>query len=215
MNRKLFSLLVLFSFVSLGLQAQKPFTEGTIVYNVNVESPDKDIQTTGTYTFTIKGKQIRKELKMNNGYEDILICNSNAHTAYSLQKKADKKYAIQLDIDDIENKQNKYLGFKISGKGKDKKIAGYLAQKGQIAYNDGNTYVLYYSDELYPGDENMYDRFPGIKVMPLSFYYKDDKGMVMNFYAEKIKVEPIENVVFSIPSDYKIISHSEYMQMNK
>jgi len=215
MNNKLYGLLILFLFVSFSLRAQKTFSEGTIVYNVNIESSDNQVQSTGQYTFIVKGRQIRKELKMNNGYSDVLICNGNTNTAYSLQQKDDKKYAIQLDMDDIQNEQNQYLDYKITDDGNNKKIAGYNAHKGRVEYKNGNSYTFYYCQELSPGNENMYDRFPGIKVMPLSFLYKDKNGMVMNFYAKKIEIEPIENSVFIIPTDYKIISHKEYLQMNK
>src|SRR4051812_3107614 len=73
--------------------AQKPFTEGTVVYRVKLESADKKVLK-GIYTFTIKGSQIRKELKLNNGYQDIVILNCDNNTVYSIQNRNDKKYAI-------------------------------------------------------------------------------------------------------------------------
>jgi hypothetical protein len=215
MNNK-YSSLILLLFISLRLQAQKPFIEGIIVFDVNIESADNTIQSTGTYTYTIKGKQLRKELKMNNGYQDIVICNGNTNMIYSLQAKEDKKYAIEMNAEYLENKQSKYKSFRIiNDKEGTKKIAGYTARKGKVEYKDGNSSTFYYSSELYPGDENMFDRFPDIKVMPLSFIYKNDNGMTMNFYAKQILTKPIENSLFRVPPDYKIITYNEYKQMNK
>ena len=61
----------------------------------------------------------------------------------------------------------------------------------------------------------MYNRFPNIKVLPVKYEYTDDSGMIMHFKAEKVSPIPVENAAFRIPPDYKIITYSDYKQMNK
>ena len=70
---------------SVGAGAQKPFMEGVIVYNVTLESAEhKELK--GVYVFTIKGGEIKKELKLNNGYEDVVLLNCTTGKVYSFYK---------------------------------------------------------------------------------------------------------------------------------
>ena len=211
-------LLAVLSFLlvySVRLIAQKPFVEGTIIYKVSIGTPDKKIQSNGTYTFIVKGKKVKKVLKLDNGYDDIVIYDGNNNTLFSLQTVQDKKYAIQLSTEDMENKQKKYTGYRMKNEEGSMKIAGYQARKATVQYTDGSSFVCYYTPELSPGYESMYDRMPDIKVLPLSFTYLDDKGIAMYFIAVKVITDPIENYDFRVPPDYKVISYNEYKQMNK
>lgn len=193
--------------------AQKPLTEGVIVYKVTIESPAKGARVSGTYTCTIKDQQIKKEIKMNNGYQDVLLFNYGKKTAYSLQVKGDKKYAIQLKIDDFMKKQDKYRDFKLQDReGETKKIAGFTAKEATITYPDSTLADLYYTPDWYPTQSIIFEHLPGIEVLPLEFTYDSKKG-AMHFLAESVMSKPVENSTFHIPSDFKIISYDEYLQL--
>jgi hypothetical protein len=209
----LFLLLILLAGVRAG--AQKPFTEGTIVYNVQLESAEhKELK--GVYTFMIKGGEIKKELKLNNGYEDIVLINTNTSTAHSLQSKYGKKYAIELKMADLTKLQDRFIGFTLNNEQPDnKKIAGQPATKGVVTYKDGSKVDILFSKELYPVQAITYERFPGTKFLPLSFSYKDEHGMILHFEAEKIEPGPVDNATFRIPGDYKMISYKEYKELSQ
>jgi len=196
-------------------KAQKPFVEGEIVYKVTLNPPGSDKSYAGTYTVTVKGKNVKKELKMENGYDDVIIFKEGDQIVYSLKEASGKKYAIQLDFNDYLNRERKYNGFSIKEYGKEEDVNGISVKKALITYLDGKSEDIYYNTEWYPVDATMYNRFPNIKVLPVQYEYTDDSGMIMNFKAEKISPVPIENAAFRIPTDYKIITYSEYKQMNK
>jgi hypothetical protein len=84
-----------------------------------------------------------------------------------------------------------------------------------VVYKNGTESTIYYTKDIIPGNELMYDLFPGIKVLPLSYLYDDNKGNVIEFTANAVRSEPVENQNFRIPADYKIITHTEYREMNK
>jgi len=195
--------------------AQKPFTEGVIVYNVTLVTTDHG-EYKGVYTFTIKGSEIKKELKLNNGYDDIVVLNCGAGTVYTLQSKNGKKYMIQLSISDLEKRQEKYLGFTVSNEQiNSRNIAGFSAAKGNIQYKDGANVEVYYTKEWNPVQRMTYERFPDAKFLPVSYYYKDETGAIMHFDAEKIEARPVENSVFRAPADYKMISYKEYKELSQ
>ncbi len=208
-----FSFLLLLLLSAIALRAQKALTEGFINYKVKLVSPDNRTFT-GTYTFTFKGTQLRKDLQLSNGYRHVIILNSNTNIIYSLQNRNGRKYAVELAMDDVMKKQEKYTRFSITDEERRAdSVAGCVAYKGIIRYRDGSSADLCYTREWYPTISVTYNRYPDAQFMPLIFSYKDEDGVVMYFDAEKIESSPVENANFRIPSDYTIISNAEYKQM--
>lgn len=195
--------------------AQKPFMEGEIVYKVQLESKDKSV-ITGTYTFIIKGEEVRKEIKLNNGYQDVIILNCGSRKAFSLQSRNGKKYAIELNMAELAKEQTKFEGFGLNGETKgSRSIAGYPVLAGNVSYHDGSVARIYYTKEWQPSQSLTFERFPDAHFLPMDFFYKDEHGMIMKFEAEKIQPGPVENAVFRVPHDYKLISYSEYKELNR
>ena len=210
------SALFVFILFTITCGAQKPFIEGFLVYDISIQSPDNNTTVTGTYTITVKGKKIREELRLNNNYHSILIFDDFKETIYSLKEDGNKKYAIQLSMGDFYKSNKHFEDFTLSDNNKEgKKIAGMPTQCKTVTYTDGNTAEIYYTTQWQPTDKWMFERFPGIRYLPLSFTYKDAANLNMSFKAEKIDLAPVESANFTIPHDYKMISYAEYQQMNK
>jgi len=205
--------LILFLSFTYAAAAQQPFVEGRIKYSVNI-GPVSDnagyTEHAGTYTIIVKGNQIRKELDMNTGYQSIILINTNMNTAYSLQSHGGQRYAIQLSMDDLLKKQQAYQGFTQKDMTGKMTIASLPCEKTIITYKDGTTSVLYYTTAWLAPAMPMFDRFPGIQYVPLSFEYRNEEGITMHFQAEQLEASPIESALFRIPPDYKLISNEEY-----
>jgi hypothetical protein len=209
-------ILILFLLLTcLFCHAQKPFAEGTVVYKVTLESADHKTFK-GTYTFIIKGNQVRKEIKLNNGYQDIVLLNCGANKVYSLQNRSGKKYAIELSMPDMLKSQDKFRGFTIKNEmNNNKKLAGQTIYKANISYTNGTAPEIYYTKDWYPAQPVTFERFPDAKFFPMYFSYTDEQGMAMEFEIEKIEPGPIENAEFRIPAEYKMISYDEYKQFSQ
>ena len=198
--------------------AQQPFVEGTIVYALSlgpVAGGGGYTEHAGTYTLTVKGASLRKELKMNSGYQNIIIQNSNTNTIYSLQPAAGQNYAIQLRMQDIKERQKPYEGFVQKEEEGPMTIAGQPCHKATVTYKDGGTSSLYYTTTWTSPDPSLFDRFPGIKFIPLTFEYRNEEGITMHFAAEKIESMPVESALFRVPPDYKIITNAEYKSLRR
>ena len=194
--------------------AQKPFTEGIVRYAVKLKSPDnRSFQ--GYYTFTFKGPHIKKELKLDNGFEDVVLVDCGTGKVYSLQNRNGKKFAIQLSMDEMSKRQQTYLGFTVKDDGSTATIAGYAVSKGHVSYKDGSSAEISYSKDWYPAQSISFERFPGARFLPMGFSYTDEHGIAMEFEADKLSLEPVENSAFRIPPDYKMISYEEYKQLSK
>jgi major membrane immunogen (membrane-anchored lipoprotein) len=206
---------VLFAlFLAYTAAAQKPFTEGTIIYKVRLESPDHQVYQ-GSYTYTIKGNELKKELRLTNGFEDIILINGGSNTTYSLHTINGVKYAIQLSMEDITRRQQKYKGFYTVGEEAGNMVAGLKSYKTKVSYKDGSGGDLYYSKDWYATLPGTFERFPDAKFIPVSYSYADDKGITMSFDADVIEARPVESSLFRIPAGYKMISYKEYQQMSR
>lgn len=195
--------------------AQKPFTEGTLTYRVELTTPDNQV-IKGIYIFYIKDGEIKKELKMDNGFEDITLLNCEKRTIYTLQSRDGKKYAIQLSMDDLVSKQERYKGFTVESEADEKRtIAGVPVYKGRLKYKDGANTEILYTKEWRPVAAVTFNRFPDAPFFPLCFAYQEANGISMKFDAEKMDVTPVATSAFQIPPDYKMISYEEYKQLNK
>jgi hypothetical protein len=207
-------LLLIMLLLPSSLFAQKHFMEGNIVYKVTID-PGNNLegitQYTGTYTIALKGTHIRKELKMNNGFSNIML---NTGTAmYALRNVGSKNIAIEVDKQQHEEKNKKYKDYKIDKRDEHKTIINLPAEKVVINYTDGNSTDVYLTKD-WEIDDFIFDRFPAIKMLPLIFDYKNDDGTIMHFTIQKIEQKNIENTVFAIPSDYKIMTSEEYKKLN-
>ncbi len=218
MNIKLGLLLFTLMLCGWAAQGQQTFVEGRIKYAVSI-GPVSDsagfTEHAGTYTLIIKGAQVRKELAMNTGYQNVLIVNNTAGNAYSLVSNGGQHYAIQLTAQDLSERQTRYEGFTQKNLAGNMTIAGWPAEKALITYKDGSASSLYYTTSWQAADAGIFDRFPGIKNIPLSFEYRNEEGITMHFQAEKLEATPIENALFRVPADYKIITNAEYKQQKR
>lgn len=191
---------------------QKALIEGFINYKVKLVSAEGKVFD-GIYTFTFKSGQLRKDLRLANGYQHVIIINSTANTIYSLQNRNGKKYAVELSMEDVMRKQDKYAGFNIANEEvRADNIASCATYKGTIKYNDGTAFDVCYTKDWYPALPVAFNRFPDVHFMPLIFSYSED-GVTMHFNADKIESGPVENANFRIPPDYIMISYKEYKKM--
>jgi len=213
------ALLILITLL-LGAQvkAQQNFVEGTIVYSVTIgplAGGTGYTEHAGTYTIIVKGSNIRKELKMNSGYHNVLIRNNNSGSIFSLQPAAGQNYAIQLQAQDLKERQNPYEDFIQKEEQGTMTIAGQQCQKATVTYKDGSTSSLYYTSSWLSPDPTLFDRFPGIKYIPLTFEYRNEEGITMHFAAEKMEAKPVESALFRVPPDFKIITNAEYKALQR
>lgn len=210
-------LLTLVFISSLQVKAQQVFSEGHIIYDVTIDPPANQEglqQYSGTYTVTVKGKHIRRELNMDNGFNSVLLLNTEDNSAYSLKKAGDKYYAIELDPEDREKEQKRYRGFTLKEECCSINIAGMNTLKGTVLYTDGSSAEIYYSTDWQPVT-GLFDRFPAMQVMPLDFVYKGEDGLRTHFRATAMKSEPVENAAFRIPRNYRILSHKDYEELTR
>ncbi len=197
------------------VDAQQPFSEGIIEYNVILTAPDNN-KILGTYTMSFKGAEIKKVMKMDNGYEDITLFDCKNNTIYSLQSRNGIKYAIQLSMEEFKEKQEKYAGFKVvTEKKQNHLIDSLVVYQGTVKYKNNSKLTILYTKDWKPAEPITYTRFPNAAFLPLRFQYNEENGIGMVFEATKVSATPLSTSFFKIPADYKMISYEEYKQLSR
>jgi hypothetical protein len=198
---------MLFSITSY---AQKIFSEGLIKYDVYVNNETK---ASGIYLISIKSGNIRRELAMNNGYSNVTIFNFKSGNTYSLNLDKENKYALELKPEELKEKNSQFANAQFKPLNKSKKLSGYNCEANDVTYKDGETVTIYFTKELVPQHESFNSMFPGLNGIPLEYEMKTGNSMNMKFIATMIEVKVIDSQLFTIPTDYKIVSKAELDKM--
>src|SRR5262245_43499190 len=131
-ERSLISL-VLFLFFFVSLSGQKKFSEGSIVYNVVVNTNDPNPKLAdgfdgATNTIYIKGKLSRSELVSVFGNQSTIIDGRTGNVDV-LKEYGEKKYRISMTPADWIEANQKYDSVTFTYLDESKMIAGYNCRK--------------------------------------------------------------------------------------
>ncbi len=200
-----FSALLLFFFAAFSAGAQLPFTEGTAAYNVHIRNANgqESLGTqAGTYTLTVKGTQVRRELIMNNGFKATTVYDSRSAAAVVLQETATDKFAVRLTPAQWQSRNARFSGFALKTKAGKEETGGLTCQPAVAEYPDRESENLCVSDIPLP-QSAAFERYPGIGRLPLSFEHRTRKGAVIYFQLESLQRMPVEDAQFRVPAGYK------------
>lgn len=191
---------------------QNQFTEGELVYEVKITSPDakESRVNTGTLTILIKGGNVTKELNLQSGFKNTIIFNQQEKTAYSLRKVDNVPYAIQLDPEQLKKKQEKCARLEREELPSDRKtVQNFAAEKVKITCNQASPFFVYYTRSWTIDNPHLFHDFPSFNYLPLAYEVKNEDGSVLNFELKRIEAKPIDNRAFTVPLGYKKVSQQE------
>jgi len=186
--------------------AQKIFSEGVINYDVFVNGSEKP---DGLYSVTVKNNMSRRELLMNNGFNNILISNQKTGSTITLNVDAENKYALTMTASQVAEQNQRFEKAVFSFTNQKKTIAGYASSAASVRYLNGEEANFYFTADLLPPHESFNILFPGLQGVPLEYEVKSNKDKSIRFVATAFETKIVDVKVFDIPKDYKIVSKEE------
>ena len=186
--------------------AQKIFSEGVINYDVFVNGSEKP---DGLYSVTVKNNMSRRELLMNNGFNNILISNQKTGSTITLNVDAENKYALTMTASQVAEQNKRFEKAVFSFTNQKKTIAGYASSAASVRYLNGEEANFYFTADLLPPHESFNILFPGLQGVPLEYEVKSNKDKSIRFVATAFETKIVDVKVFDIPKDYKIVSKEE------
>jgi GLPGLI family protein len=209
-----FSILIaslIFSFTAMF--AQKKFSEGSIVYNVVVNTNDPNPKLAdgfdgATNTIYIKGKLSRSELVSVYGTQSTII-DGRTGNVNVLKEYGDKRYMIRMTPADWVEANQRYDSVTFTDESEHKTIAGYNCHKAIGKLKNGETFVVYYTTELIP--ENQDFQYSNKSLPGLALEYESNLGKnKVIFSASKISFDPVPAAKFDLPkSGFRIMTYQE------
>jgi GLPGLI family protein len=206
---------VLIAFVVSSLQvfAQKKFTEGTIYYDIVINTGDAkpkiaDMFDGATSVVYIKGSKSRSEMVSSLGTQSTII-DSKTGSVIVLKEYGAQKYMIQMTQANWREANKKYEGVTFTMENEFKTIAGYKCQKAIGKLKDGSTFTVYFTPELIP--ENYDFQYPNKSLPGLALEYESSIGSLkVTYTVSKISFNPVPALKFDPPkSGFRIMTYEE------
>jgi GLPGLI family protein len=212
---KLYSAILLFIcvFTSLDSFAQKNLSEGSLVYNISVETGSTqpkmaDMLDGATTTVYLKGSESRTEMISGLGSE-ATIYNATTGNGVILKDYSAQKLMITLTPEDWNKNNKKYDGITFENTGETAVIAGFNCQKTIAKLKDGSTFTVYYTTDINVTNKDYDYQF---KTLPgLAVQYEMQTGkMKFKFTLSKINYSLVPASKFEIPkSGYRVLTYEE------
>lgn len=207
------ALFIAFLFLAVITQAQKTLSEGSIVYNISVETGSAepkmaDMLDGATTTVYLKGNMSRTEMVSGLGSE-ATIHNATTGSGVILKDYSGQKLMITLSPQDWEKNNKKYDGITFENTGETSVIEGFNCRKAVAKLKDGSTFTVYYTTDVTLSNKNYDYQF---KTLPgLAVQYEMQSGkMKFKFTLAKINYDNVNPVKFEIPkSGYRVLSYDE------
>lgn len=199
--------------------AQKTISEGTMIYDIVIQSGNKEPQIAdaldgGTITTYIKGGQSRSDMVSALGKETT-IHDTKTGNAVILKEYSGQKLMITLTKANWEAKNKAYDDIKFEFIDETKIVAGYNCKKAIASMQGGKSIVVYYAPDLVITNKEYNSTFKSLPGLALQYEYESG-AMKYKYTLSKISFDPIPASKFDFPkSGYRIMTYEENQKMRK
>jgi len=200
-------------FFALISNAQKTLSEGSLVYNISVETGSTepkmaDMLDGATTTVYLKGNQSRSEMVSGLGSEATIHNGSNG-SGVILKDYSGQKLMITLTPQDWENNNKKYEGITFENTNEKSNIAGFNCQKAIAKLKDGSTFTVYYTTDVNVSNKDYDYQFKTVPGLAVQYEMQTGK-MKFKFTLSKINYTEVPASKFEIPkSGYRVLTYEE------
>ena len=200
-------------FLALSTCGQKNFTEGSLVYNISVETGSSepkmaDMLDGATTTVYLKGNQSRTEMISGLGSE-ATIHNATTGGGVILKDYSGQKLMITLTPQDWDRNNKKYDGITFENTGETSVIAGFNCHKAIAKLSDGSTFTVYYTTDVNVTNKDYDAQFKNLQGLAVQYERQTGK-MTFKFTLAKINYGNVPPSKFEIPtSGYRVLTYDE------
>ena len=193
--------------------AQKTFSEGTLVYNISVETGSKepnmaDMFDGATTTVYIKGSQSRSDMVSGLGSE-ITYLDNKTGKGVILKDYSGQKLMITLTKDDWDKKNKKYEGIKFEPTSESATIGGYSCKKVLATLGDGTSFIVYYAPDLISTNKDYNYQFKNLPGLAVQYEFVSGKKK-FKYTLAQITFDNVPSSKFELPkSGYRMMTYDE------
>jgi GLPGLI family protein len=192
--------------------AQKTISEGTLVYDIDIQPLKKDAATSSlsgaTETIYLKGGLSRRDMVSNLGNEKT-IHDSKTGNAVILKEYSGQKLMITLTKQNWDARNSKNDGVVFSPTTETKEILGYQCSKATATLKDGSTMTVYYTKDLNVINKDYNALFKNLDGLAMQ-YEMETKKLKFTYTITKIDLNSLQVAKFEFPkSGYRVMTYEE------
>jgi GLPGLI family protein len=205
--------LLSFAFFSASVNAQKTFSEGTLVYNMSVETGAgapkmADMLDGATTTIYLNGNESRSELVSSLGRE-ATIYNATTGKGVILKDYSGQKLMITLTSGNWQDINKKYEGIEFESTGETATISGFNCKKAIAKLKNGTSFTVFYTTEVNVANKSYDPEFTTLPGLPVQYEMESGK-MKFKYTLASISYNSVPDSKFEIPtSGYRVLSYQE------
>lgn len=211
MKRFLFSIpFIVASFVSV---AQKKISEGTISYDIVINTGSEKTQAAdfldgATSTVYLKGARSRVEMVSSLGTQSTII-DGTKNTIAILKEFGEQKYLITMTPEEYRTANEKQANVTFTYTNDEKTVLGYACKKAIGKLPSGATFNVWYAPDLVP--ENKEYQYVNRALPGLAMEYESAIGkMQVTYTVSKISLSPVPAAKFELPkTGYRVMTYKE------
>ncbi|MFI5219900.1 MAG: DUF4412 domain-containing protein [Bacteroidia bacterium] len=213
---KIILLLICFATINSAVLNAQKINEGKVVYEISypdADIPDEQLAMMPTESsIQFKGTQSRLDMAMGMGMSMIMIFDGKEKTSTTLMDMMGSKTATKMTEQDMKEEKEK-KGIKdpqVKLTDETKTIAGYVCKKAVITTEDGSFDVFYTND--IENKSQWEERYKGLNGFLMEYQMKQGP-MTMKMVAKSVGKEKVDEKIFEIPADYKMMTKEEMKKM--
>ena len=192
--------------------AQKTISEGTVTYNISMQSATKEPLVNSlngaTVTVYLKGAMSRTDMVSNLGNEKT-IHDTKAGTAIILKEYSGQKLMVTLTKENWISKNKKTDGIIFITANETKEILGYQCSKATAKLNDGSLLTVFYTKDLTVLNKEYDPSFKNLPGLPVQYEF-EYSGMKFIYTIAKIDFNAVAAAKFETPkSGYRVMTYDE------
>lgn len=208
-----FLLIVVFSLLTIATFAQKKISEGTISYDIVINTGSAKTQAAdffdgATSTVYLKGARSRVEIVSSLGTQSTII-DGTKNAVSILKEFGEQKYLITMTPEEYRAVNEKQNNVTFTYATEEKTILGYKCKKAIGKLPSGATFNVWYTPDLEA--ENKEYQYVNRALPGLAMEYESAIGkMQVTYTVSKISLNPVPAVKFDLPkTGYRVMTYKE------
>ncbi|MFM1963130.1 MAG: hypothetical protein RLZZ172_1975 [Bacteroidota bacterium] len=194
--------------IALHTQAQKLFSEGTVIYSVEIHSNDKSGIDSAHYLLKVKGANLRTELRSTFG-KSIYIYDLREGMGAVIREFGGQRILIPVDRSNWNEITGGFRSMNYAAAAGDTTILDYRCLKLNGEMADGSFLTIWYTEDILPEIKEINFPLTNINGLPLVIEMRTGEQKVI-YSVQSINYDPVQVQNYDIPKNgYKVLTFKD------
>lgn len=199
--------------------AQKPFVEGSLMYNISIissksETTEINSLNGATLQVFLKPNQSRTEMRSSVGVETTVF-DSKTNKGFILKEYSGQKLMISMNANNWAEKNKLYESLRFTISEERTMIANYSCKKATASLPDGKTFIVYFNPNITLTNRSYNNAFAQLPGLPVQ-YEMQSGNISFRYTLEKVTYDVISSTKFETPkTGFRVMTYEENQQLKR